>query len=136
MGTAVQVKKSESPEMSTRVISDEVRRDLEEWLFSKEDLIWRPPVELTQRDDEVELTAIVAGADPSKVEILVAPDLMLIRAPLRSNNLLRRKLSRSILFPHPINPESVCAEIKDGLLTVKAARAGARPMKNVLPWAA
>lgn len=147
MGTVVQVKRFETPAKTRQMIVDEVRRDFEEWLSAKEDLIWRPPIQLREKDNEFELTAVVAGVDPGKVEVLVASDIMLIKAGMRGENSSEsgifhrrefepRKLSRSVIFPRSVDPENVRAEMKDGLLTVKARIAGAAHIVDFMPVAA
>ena len=147
MRTVVQVKRFETPEKTRQIIVDEVRRDFEEWLSAKEDLIWRPPIQLSERGNEFELTTAVAGVDPKTFEILVAPEMMLIKAELRAGSQSEseiihrrefeyRKLSRSILFPRPVDPENVRAEIKDGLLTVKARIARSARVIDFMPVAA
>ena len=147
MRTVVQVKRFETPEKTRQIIVDEVRRDFEEWLSAKEDLIWRPPIQLSEKGNEFELTAAVAGVDPKNVEVLVAPEMMLIKAELRAaiqseseiihrREFEYRKLSRSILFPRPVDPENVRAEIKDGLLTVKARIARSARVIDFMPVAA
>jgi HSP20 family molecular chaperone IbpA len=47
-----------------------------------------------------------------------------------------RKLSRSVIFPRSVDPENVRAEMKDGLLTVKARIAGAAHIVDFMPVAA
>ena len=147
MRTVVQVKRFETPEKTRQIIVNEVRRDFEDWLSAKEDLIWRPPIQLSERGNEFELTTAVAGVDPKTFEILVAPEMMLIKAELRAGIQSKseiihrrefeyRKLSRSILFPRPVDPENVRAEIKDGLLTVKARIARSARVIDFMPVAA
>ena len=147
MRTVVQVKRFETPEKTRQIIVNEVRRDFEDWLSAKEDLIWRPPIQLSERGNEFELTTAVAGVDPKTFEILVAPEMMLIKAELRAGSQSEseiihrrefeyRKLSRSILFPRPVDPENVRAEIKDGLLTVKARIARSARVIDFMPVAA
>jgi HSP20 family protein len=146
METIVQVKGAKTPDKTRELIWAELRRDFEDWLSAKEDMTWRPAIELTERDNRFLLRAAVAGVDPKNIEIFVAPDIMLIKADLHRDRsegeVVHRcefgygKLSRSIRFPRAINPANVRAEIKDGLLTIKAPIANAIETKYDLPLAA
>jgi HSP20 family molecular chaperone IbpA len=132
------VKNYGTPEEASQIIVDEVKREFEEWLSTKEDMIWRPPLNLIEKEDKFLVKMIVAGADPKNVEVLIAPEIALIKAALRPNDPTRSgpgKLSRSIRFPRLVNPDNVQAEIKDGLLTIQVEIADTRA-KHVLTTAA
>jgi HSP20 family protein len=146
-GTAegVEVKKSETPEKTKEIIFDELRCDFADWLTAKEDLVWRPPVELTEEGNEFAVRALVPGVDPRDVEVLVAPDILLIKGETSGKRARgtvhryepdRRKILRSIEFPRAINPGKVHAEIEDGMLSIKAEIAKAERPTIVMPRAA
>jgi HSP20 family molecular chaperone IbpA len=126
----VEVRKSETPEKTRAIILDELRRDFAEWMTAKEDLVLRPNIELTREGNEFAVRALVPGIDPRDIEILVAPDILLIKG---ENH---RKVLRSIEFPMPINPAKVHAELRDGMLSVKAKIARAQTLELVMPRAA
>jgi HSP20 family molecular chaperone IbpA len=132
MATAelVEVKRSETPEMTKRIILDELRRDFADWMTAREDLVLRPAVEVTREGNEFAVRALVPGIDPRDLEVLVAPDILLIRG---ENH---RKVLRSIEFPMAINPAKVHAELKDGMLSIKARIARADRFEIVRPRAA
>jgi HSP20 family molecular chaperone IbpA len=126
----VEVKASETPEETKRIILDELRRDFGEWMMAKEDLVLRPSVELTKEGNEFAVRALVPGIDPKDIQIMVAPDILLIKG---ENH---RKLLRSIEFPMAINPAKVHAELKDGMLAIKARIARTERFEIVMPRAA
>jgi HSP20 family molecular chaperone IbpA len=132
IGTAepVEVKTSETPEMTKRIILDELRRDFADWMTAREDLVLRPAVEVTREGNQFAVRALVPGIDPRDLEVLVAPDILLIRG---ENH---RKVLRSIEFPMAINPAKVHAELKDGMLSIKARIARADRFEIVRPRAA
>jgi HSP20 family molecular chaperone IbpA len=87
-------------------------------------------VEVTREGNQFAVRALVPGLDARDVEVLVAPDILLIRG---ENH---RKVLRSIEFPVAINPDKVHAELKDGMLSIKARIARADRFEIVRPRAA
>ena len=87
METIVHVKGSNAPEKTREIILKELRHDYEEWLSAEEDVIWRPEIELTEKDNKFLVRAVVAGVDPKNIEVLVAPDIMLIKGELHRDRL-------------------------------------------------
>ena len=126
----VAVKESETPEKTRRIILEELRRDFGEWMMAKEDLVMRPNIELTREGNEFAVRALLPGIDPEDIEILVAPDILLIKG---ENH---RKVPRSIEFPAAINPTRVQAELVDGMLSIKARIARTDKLQLVMPRAA
>jgi HSP20 family molecular chaperone IbpA len=104
-----------SPETTRAVIMRELRSDFEDWMMAKEDLYWHPPFEMAEKDHAYMAKVTVAGVNPRDIEVLAAPDIMLIKAKFGLG-----KLTRSIEFPKPIDPGRVRAELKDGLLRITA----------------
>ena len=106
-------------------------RDLEHWLAAEQELIWRPSVELIEKDKEFSLRIAVPGVAPKDIDIEVTPEYLLVKAEacheheedkgyvhvceFESGNLFR-----SIRFPKTINPDKVKAEFKNGVLHVNA----------------
>ena len=133
---AVKVKHSETPEKTKETIFDELRRDFADWMTADRDMVWRPAIELTKEDNEFAARALVPGVDPNEVEVLVAPELLLIKGMTHSGKSGNQKLLASIGFPRPVNPDKVHAEIKDGMLAVRAEIAGASKVKTFMPRAA
>jgi HSP20 family molecular chaperone IbpA len=107
----VEVKNAPTVEKTRKTIYNELRRDLGEWMMAKEDLVWRPAVELADEGGEFAARFFVPGLRPEDVEILVTPERLLIKG---------RQLLRSIEFPRPVNPDKVHAEIAGGMLSVRA----------------
>ena len=133
-GTALPIKviKSATPEKTTGIILDELRSDFADWMTAKEDLVWRPSIQLTEEGNEFGVRALVAGIDPNDIEVLVAPDILLIKGKTK----VSRKLLGSIKLPRAINPEKVHAELNDGMLSIKAEIAKAGKLEIVMPRAA
>jgi HSP20 family molecular chaperone IbpA len=116
MAEIVEVNNAPTVEKTREIINDELRRDLGEWMMAKEDLVWRPAVQLTEESAEFAARFVVPGLHPEDVEVLVTPERLLIRGK-------GQQLLRSVEFPRPVNPDKVRADITDGILCVRARRA-------------
>jgi HSP20 family protein len=107
-------------------------RDLDHWLQSERELLWKPSLELRETDDgEFVLEAAVSGLDPKDIDIEVTPEDIVLKADTRHEHEERKgtvhicefesgRMFRSIHLPKKINPDKVKAEIKNGLVKLKA----------------
>ena len=107
-------------------------RELDDWFKAEKELIWKPPVELKERDNLYEVHAAIPGMEPKDIKIDVTPEELLIRGETKTERKDERgsqvyysefqsgSLFRSIRFPKPVDPNRVRAEMKNGLLTVIA----------------
>lgn len=106
-------------------------RELEDWLQAERELIWKPAIELKEKDNQFELQASVAGVDPKDLLVEVTADELLIRGETKTEKKEEKgqvytsefhsgSLFRSIRLPKKIDPEKVKAELKNGVLTVTA----------------
>jgi HSP20 family protein len=123
-------------------------RELDDWFRAEKELVWKPPVELREKDNHYELQAAVPGMDPRDLKIDVTPEELLIRGETRTERKEEKgdvcysefqsgSLFRSIRFPKRVDPNKVKAEIKNGLLTVTAPLAEEAKARRVeIPGAA
>jgi HSP20 family molecular chaperone IbpA len=77
-------------------------------------------MELDRDRNEFVARTLVPGFDPSRIEILVSPDRILVKGEMDRGDPHHRRLMRSMEFPEPVNPDSIHAEMKDGMLSVRA----------------
>jgi HSP20 family protein len=117
-------------------------KDIADWLQAERELVWRPAVELTEKDDMFCLEVAASGVDPKELDIEVTPDDILIRADVHHEDTEKKgeiylcefahgNLFRSIHLPKKIDPEKVKAEFKNGLLTLYAPVAEEARAKKV-----
>jgi HSP20 family molecular chaperone IbpA len=132
----VELKNAETPEKTREIIYNELRRDVADWMEAKQDLVWRPSVELTEEGDEFIARALLPGVDPENLEIFVSPERILIKGETHRGKPDHQQLLRSMEFPRPVDPENVHAEIREGALSVKAKIAAARNVVFFRPRAA
>jgi HSP20 family molecular chaperone IbpA len=135
LATVVNVKNAETPEKTRKTIFDELRHDLADWMTTDRDLVWRPAIELTKEGETFAARALVPGVGPNDVDLLVAPEILLIRGEAHCEA-GQRKILRSVKFPQPVNPDKVHAEIMDGMLCVKAEIAETSEAEVFMPQAA
>jgi HSP20 family protein len=115
---------------------------LNDWLAAERQTIWKPQVEVCQKDNQFVIEAALAGVEPRQLDIQVTHDTLLIKAdtphthPETKGTVLvcefqPGQLFRAIRLPAPIDPEAVKAEYRDGLLRVTAAIAAKPQAKKV-----
>jgi HSP20 family protein len=117
-------------------------RELEDWLQAERELVWRPPIELIEKDNEFYLQITVPGVDPKDIAIEVTPEDILVRAELKHAHdeskgtvhvceFSSGSMFRAVHLPRKIDPDKVKAEFRDGMLNVKAAVAEESRIKKV-----
>jgi HSP20 family protein len=115
---------------------------LNDWLAAERQTIWKPQVEVCQKDNQFVIEAALAGVEPRQLDIQVTHDTLLIKADTPHTHPETKgivhvcefqpgPLFRAIEFPAPIDPEAVKAEYRDGLLRVTAAIAAEQQAKKV-----
>jgi HSP20 family protein len=103
-------------------------RALEDWLTAERETVWKPAVEVVEKDDEFLVEAALAGVDAKQLNIEVTPEELLIRADITHQHrpgerihtceFRPGKLFRTIRFPRRIDPDHVRSDYRDGLLRV------------------
>ena len=108
-----------------------IGKDLENWFKAERELVWKPAIELKEKDNQFQLQVVVAGIDPKDIQVEVTSDSLLVRGERKTEKKEEKgevhksefqsgSLFRSIQFPKKIDTDKVKAEIKSGLLTVTA----------------
>jgi HSP20 family molecular chaperone IbpA len=115
---------------------------LVDWLTAERELVWKPAVELRTKDGQFEILAAVAGVEPKDLDVQVTPEDVLIKAnvdhehtveegTVRMCEFVSGNLFRSVHLPEKIDPNSVKAEYRNGMLRLTAAIAKAAAPRNV-----
>ncbi len=133
---AVEIRNAGTPEETTKVIFDELKRDLGDWMMADRDMVWRPAIELVKEGNEFVAQALLPGVDAKDIKVLIGPEMMLIKGETRRGEYGHTELLRSLRFPRPVNPDRVHAELKDGMLSVHAQIAGVARVRMFRPRAA
>jgi HSP20 family molecular chaperone IbpA len=109
---------------------------LGDWVAAERELLWRPAMEVQQRDGTYVLEAALAGLEPGQLNVRVAPYDVVISANVQHRHphtgdtllceFMAGPLFRSYHFAHPVDPVRTRAEYKNGLLRITAPLAPAR----------
>lgn len=106
-------------------------KDLENWFKAERELIWKPAIELKEKDNQFQLQVAVAGVDPKDLQVEVTADGLLVKGETKTEKKEEKgevhtsefqsgSLFRSVRFPKKIDADKVKAEIKNGMLTITA----------------
>ncbi len=115
---------------------------LDDWLTAERQTIWKPAIEVCQKDSSFIVEAAVAGVEPKDLDIQVTPDTLLIRADtthshsdakgiVKTCEFQSGQLFRLVTLPASIDPDAVKAEYRNGLLRITAAIAAKKQAKKV-----
>lgn len=113
---------------------------LRDWLTAEREVVWKPCIELREKDGSFEVLAATPGVDAKDLDVQVTPEEVLIQADIHHRHTPEKgtvhvceftggKLFRSIRFPQSIDPDSVKVEYKNGLLRLTAAAARSAAIK-------
>jgi len=122
-------------------------RDIDDWYQAERELVWKPSIELQEKDDEFLLQVAAPGVDPKEINIEVTPEDILVKADVHHEHEEKKgevyacefasgNLFRSIHLPKKIDPDKVKAEFKNGMLSLKAPVAAEARAKKVTVEAA
>ena len=106
-------------------------RELDDWLQAEREILWKPAVELEEKDTEIRLRIATPGVDPKDLNIEVSPEDILVKADTRHEHkedmgkvhiceFTSGNLFRSVHLPRKIDPNKVKAEFKNGMLSLTA----------------
>ena len=106
-------------------------QELDNWLQAEEELLWKPSIELHEKNGELLLEAALSGLDLKDVEIEVTPEDIILKAETQHQHQEQKgivhvcefktgMMFRSIHLPKKINPDRVKAEFNNGLLRLTA----------------
>jgi HSP20 family protein len=122
-------------------------RDFENWTQAERELYWRPAIELSENSGQFELQAAIAGVEAKDINIEVTAEDVVLTADIHHERERQKgtvhytefeagKMFRSIHLPKKINPDSVKAEFKNGLLRMTAEIADEERARKIKPEAA
>src|SRR5262245_4675623 len=105
--------------------------DLDNWLTAEKELVWKPAIEMSEKDNAIMLSMAVPGVDPKEIQIEATPDDLCVKAETQHEHreeagsiyaceFQSGRMFRLIHFPKRINPEKVKAEVKNGMLSIRA----------------
>ena len=105
---------------------------LADWLNAERQLVWKPAIEVRQKDSQFEVRAATPGVEAKDLDVQITPEDMLIKADIQHKHTPEEgavqvceftagQLFRSVHFPEKIDPDSAMAEYRNGMLRVTAS---------------
>jgi HSP20 family protein len=115
---------------------------LEDWLSAEREAVWRPAIEVCEKDRHLTIEVAAAGLEANAIEVQVTPETLLITAEAAHVHPEAKgivhicefepgRLFRSITLPVPIDPAEVTAKYRNGLLTITAAVAVKQAVRTI-----
>jgi HSP20 family protein len=106
-------------------------KDLDDWLQAEKELVWKPAIELEEKDNKFRVQIATPGIDPKDLDIEITPEDILVKAETQHEHKEQKgqvhvcefrsgNLFRSIHLPKKIDPDKVKAEFKNGMLELTA----------------
>jgi HSP20 family protein len=105
--------------------------DIDDWLQAERELVWKPAIELQEKDKEIHLQMAAPGIDPKDIDIEVTPEDILVKAETHHEHkedkgevhvceFTSGNMFRSVHLPKKIDPDKVKVEFKNGMLSLTA----------------
>ena len=91
--------------------------DLEDWLTAERELLFKPDVSIEETNCGITVTISIGNVHPLDVQLLVAPDAMVIQAEGR---MAPKKIFRTVQFPRRIDVTRAEASYANGCLVLTA----------------
>jgi len=115
---------------------------LADWLSAERQLVWKPAIELRQKNNQFEVRAATPGVDAKDLDVQITPEDVLIKADIQHKHTPEQgavevceftegQLFRSIHFPQKVDPDSARAEYRNGMLRITASIAKPVAQKKV-----
>ena len=114
-------------------------RALDDWLAAERETVWKPPVELVEKDDEFLVEAEIAGVAPKDLDVQVTPQGVLIQGNgahqhrpgevVHACEFRAGRVFRAVEFPRRVDPDKVRADYQNGLLRIWAPVAHDEPRR-------
>jgi HSP20 family molecular chaperone IbpA len=106
---------------------------VDDWLAAERERVWKPPVELVEKDGEFLVEAAIAGVLPKDLDVQVTPQGVLIQGngvhhhrpgeTVYACEFRPGRLFRSIEFPRRVEIDKIRADYQNGLLLLWAPAA-------------
>jgi HSP20 family molecular chaperone IbpA len=88
---------------------------LADWLNAERQLIWKPAIELRQKDGQFEVLAATRGVDAKDLDVQITPDDVLIKADIHHKHTPEEGAVQVC------EPNSAAAEYRNGMLCLTAS---------------
>ena len=66
-------------------------KDLDNWLAAERELVWKPAIELSEKDNQFEIRVAVAGIDPKDLNVEVTAEDLLVKGETKTEKKEEKK---------------------------------------------
>ena len=145
----VKVQKPETMQQEMEALHDQITRrayqiyldrgalagcDLDDWLTAERELVWKPAIEIVEKNTELMIQVAMAGIEPGDFTVRLTGEHLLIKSERTHSHRDERDVVhvcefrtgpvfRIIHFPKRVDPATVEVEYRNGLFQLKAALA-------------
>ena len=102
-----------------------------DWFTAERETVWKPAIELREKDDTFTVEAALPGVDPKDVKVDITSEDLVIKAETEHTHsrdedrvhqceFVAGQVFRSVHFPKPVDVAKAKAEYRNGLLIVTA----------------
>ncbi len=120
----------------------EFGKELEDWFRAESEILRAVPVEVTESDKNVYVTAAVPGFKPEEIEISVKDNLLILSGKTEKHdektdaNVVytdweSNRFLRQLTLPSMVAAEDVKAELKDGILQLTLPKIASQEAKHI-----
>ena len=116
-------------------------RDLDDWFAAEREILWTPPVEVTENEKEFRIRVMAPGYELNELEINAMPDCIVIQGEQHqreseSGELLMaefgaKRMFRRLELPASLDLDKVTATLVNGMLRIVATKAAPAEEKRV-----
>ena len=108
---------------------DDVFEDFVRDLFSRDDGVVEPPVEVAEGDNEITVKMLVPGVEKDQIQIAIDEDVLTVRGEMRKEHEEKKKsyycqeiqygaFQRAVRLPAEVEAAKAAAELKNGSLKI------------------
>jgi HSP20 family molecular chaperone IbpA len=120
--------------------------DIDDWLAAERSLVFAPPVELVEGDDQVEIRVAIEGYTSRQIRVCVLPNEIVVDGDSSTSSVPRylqihfsecndRKLLRRISLPQGVRPYTATAAFQCGVLVIRLKKVARDRTREVIAGA-
>ena len=116
-------------------------KELDDWFRAENELLRPMPIEMTETDDNILVSAAVPGFKPEEIEVSVKDNMLMINGITEPSlvkegkTILREwksnRFSRQLMLPTAVVEDKVSAKLTNGILELTLPKAAGRDVTKV-----
>lgn len=117
-------------------------RELDDWFMAERELLRPLPVEIKEKDNNIVVTAAVPGYKPEEIEVSVKDNRLVLSGETKASEEKKdeklilqewksNRFLREFTLPSNVDPNSIQANLKDGMLELTMPKAPMEEPKKI-----